>query len=136
MIAMGPLGLVLLGLTAIVLLLDDFMAWKEGRNSLFDWSGVSEPLENLWGSVLNVTDSVKSLIGSFSNLFTTIDGGKGTMSWLGDILQTIADVINFISTGITDISALLNPDDKSLQEKAEKEHQASFESLVISLLRL
>lgn len=120
MIAMGPLGLVLLGLTAIVLLLDDFMAWKEGRNSLFDWSGVSEPLENLWGSVLNVTDSVKSLIGSFSNLFKTIDGGKGTMSWLGDILQTIADVINFISTGITDISALLNPDDKSLQEKAEK----------------
>lgn len=120
MIAMGPLGLVLLGLTAIVLLLDDFMAWKEGRNSLFDWSGVSEPLENLWGSVLNVTDSVKSLIGSFSNLFKTIDGGKGTMSWLGDILQTISDVINFISTGITDISALLNPDDKSLQEKAEK----------------
>lgn len=120
MIAMGPLGLVLLGLTAIVLLLDDFMAWKEGRNSLFDWSGVSEPLENLWGSVLNVTDSVKSLIGSFSNLFKTIDGGKGTMSWLGDILQTIADVINFISTGITDISALLNPDDKPLQEKAEK----------------
>ena len=120
MIAMGPLGLVLLGLTAIVLLLDDFMAWKEGRNSLFDWSGVSEPLENLWGSVLNVTDSVKSLIGSFSNLFKTIDSGKGTMSWLGDILQTIADVINFISTGITDISALLNPDDKSLQEKAEK----------------
>lgn len=120
MIAMGPLGLVLLGLTAIVLLLDDFMAWKEGRNSLFDWSGVSEPLENLWGSVLNVTDSVKSLIGSFSNLFKTIDGGKGTMSWLGDILQTIADVINFISTGITDISALFNPDDKSLQEKAEK----------------
>lgn len=120
MIAMGPLGLVLLGLTAIVLLLDDFMAWKEGRNSLFDWSGVSEPLENLWGSVLNVTDSVKSLIESFSNLFKTIDGGKGTMSWLGDILQTIADVINFISTGITDISALFNPDDKSLQEKAEK----------------
>ena len=120
MIAMGPLGLVLLGLTAIVLLLDDFMAWKEGRNSLFDWSGVSEPLENLWGSILNVTDSVKSLIGSFSNLFKTIDGGKGTMSWLGDILQTIADVINFISTGITDISALLNPDDKPLQEKAEK----------------
>lgn len=120
MIAMGPLGLVLLGLTAIVLLLDDFMAWKEGRNSLFDWSGVSEPLENLWGTVLNVTDSVKSLIGSFSNLFKTIDGGKGTMSWLGDVLQTIADVINFISTAITDISALLNPDDKSLQEKAEK----------------
>lgn len=120
MIAMGPLGLVLLGLTAIVLLLDDFMAWKEGRNSLFDWSGVSEPLENLWGSVLNVTDSVKSLIGSFSNLFKAIDGGKGTMSWLGDILQTVADFINIISTGITGISALLNPDDKSLQEKAEK----------------
>lgn len=120
MIAMGPLGLVLLGLTAIVLLLDDFMAWKEGRNSLFDWSGVSEPLENLGGSVLNVTDSVKSLIGSFFNLFKAIDGGKGTMSWLGDILQTVADFINIISTGITGISALLNPDDKSLQEKAEK----------------
>lgn len=120
MVAMGPVGLILLGLTSIVLLLDDFLAWKEGRNSLFDWSGVSEPLENLWGSVLNVTDSVKSLIGSFSNLFKAIDGGKGTMSWLGDILQTVADFINIISTGITGISALLNPDDKSLQEKAEK----------------
>ena len=72
LIAMGPLGLVLLGLTAIVLLLDDFMAWKDGRNSLFDWSAVEEPISDLWSSITGLAGSVGDLISSFFNLFSSL----------------------------------------------------------------
>lgn len=120
MIAMGPLGLVLLGLTAIVLLLDDFMAWKEGRNSLFDWSGIEEPMDNLWQSILTVSDSVGTLFDSVFDLFDYLGGKQGFMNNINDILSTASDFINFIATGINDINSLLNPDDKNLQEKAEK----------------
>jgi hypothetical protein len=118
--AMGPIGLVLMGLTAIVLLLEDFMVWKQGGKSLFDWSGIEEPMTSLWDSVLSVSSSVGDLISAFGNLFSTIDGGKSSMSWLGDILKTVSEFINFISVGLTDIAALLDPKNAKLQEKAEK----------------
>jgi len=116
----GPLGWFIMALTAIVLLIEDFMVWQQGGKSLFDWSGVAEPMNDLWNSVLGVAGSVGDLISSFTSLFSTIDGGKPSMTWLGNILQTISDFISFISTGITDIAALLNPSDQTIQEKAEK----------------
>lgn len=129
LIAMGPLGLVLLGLTAIVLLLDDFLGWKEGRNSLFDWSAVEEPINDLWGSITGLADSVGDLISSFFNLFSAIDGEKSDLQWLADILQTIADLVNIISAGASGLAALLNPSDKGLQRKAEKKTASVWKTI-------
>lgn len=118
--AMGPIGWILMALGAIVLLLEDFMVWKQGGKSLFDWSGIEEPINSLWESLLDIASAVGDLFSGVKNLFSYLGSNTNVLSTVNDLLKAAADFIGLIATGITDISALLNPGDEGLQEKAGK----------------
>lgn len=62
-----PLGALILGITTLIGLWDDFQVWKEGGQSLFDWSSFV-PVIN---AVAVALDGVKKVLdGLFTALFT------------------------------------------------------------------
>lgn len=61
-----PLGMLLVGLLAILALYDDFMTWKEGGESLFDWA---DPAIKL---VVGVTSSIVALFAAFKAGVATV----------------------------------------------------------------
>ena len=67
LVAFHPVVLMVGGILAALLLIDDYLGWKEGKNSLIDWSGFDSTLSNISGWWDGVTewcqgffDSVKS----------------------------------------------------------------------------
>lgn len=60
-----PLGMILTGLVALLALFDDFMTWKEGGKSLFDWTKFVPVIDA-------VTAAVKALLGVWESLFNIL----------------------------------------------------------------
>lgn len=127
--AMGPIGWVLMALTAIVLLLEDFMVWKQGGKSLFDWSGIEEPMNDLWSSILDVADASGDLFDSIKKIFSYLGGKQTFINGINELLKITAGFIDFISTGLSAINALLNPKDNNLQRKAENKVSEMFKKI-------
>jgi hypothetical protein len=61
-----PLGMLIAGITALILLWDDFKVWKEGGKSLFNW-GYVVPIINAVSDALSILKKV--LDQAFQNLF-------------------------------------------------------------------
>ena len=77
---MGPLGLFIAGITALLLLLDDYYTYQRGGKSAFDWG-------NLFGSKDGNNEIIS--LDYFEQLFGDLGDTK---SALGEIKQTIGDI--------------------------------------------
>lgn len=111
-----PMGRVLAGLLAILALWDDFQVWREGGESLFDWTNaitaidaVSNTLKAMYGILEKIIDAVIGLGFSIYNLVTgnftaAIDTIKEAFSSLlgmfgkaGDFIKSIGGIAGVIS---------------------------------------
>jgi hypothetical protein len=64
-----PLGMLIAGITALIVLWDDFQVWKEGGKSIFDWSSFV-PVINAVGAAIT---SVKGVLDAlFTALFNVV----------------------------------------------------------------
>lgn len=63
-----PLGMVLSFSLALLALIDDFQAWKEGGTSLFDWSSVMPIIQTMINLVTDLWGAFKTLISGIVNL--------------------------------------------------------------------
>lgn len=75
---MGPIGLFIAGITALLLLLDDYYTWQRGGKSAFDWG-------NIFGS----SDGQLIDLSYFETLFGNLDDTEEAIS---NIKDTIVDV--------------------------------------------
>lgn len=88
-----PLGAVIAGLTAILLLVDDFEAWKSGGKSLFDWSSIGPAFT-----------SVKDVITSLASALA--DVGKAVYDLLFHSQKNFGAFISDLKAVVTDMNAL------------------------------
>ena len=100
----GPVGMFLLLLGAILLLLEDFMVWQKGGKSLFDWSVVSDKLQEMNDKLGDTPDKVKDIIEKVDELFGKIQAGQFIMA----IVETFLDVVETGLDGINVALDLLN----------------------------
>lgn len=113
-IVKGPLGWILLALTAIILLIDDFLTWKRGGKSLLgDFWGQIEDLE-FGDTFTDLIDSLTDILNllakiaksevvkwvfseafkiSIASLKLALDGVRAVLQLIADALQTIYDII-------------------------------------------
>lgn len=91
-----PIGAIIGVSVAILALYDDFMTWKEGGNSLIDWSawepGIAAALgaiDAFIGAVTTLADAVGALIGAFVKLFS--GDFAGFFSGLSDMANSLID---------------------------------------------
>jgi hypothetical protein len=105
-----PLGLVLSGLLAILALYDDFMTFKEGGKSLFNWSyaipileKISSVLSFIKGIIDSLIQSIFAINAAFVSVFKLDLRGymaalKDVGASLGEIFKTIWDSIKGASS--------------------------------------
>lgn len=106
---LSPIGIVIALIAALALLYDDYMTWKEGGSSYFDWSQWSSQLDDAKQHVEAFRDGIDKLFKSVEKLLG-IDPKTWSLQWdvnnlisqmgeLGKMLGMIADLLNAINEG-------------------------------------
>lgn len=80
----SPLGRLLALATAVALLIDDFLVWKEGGDSL-----------------------IGSFIGGFDDVMKSLDEFPKSISWIGEALKKIVPNIDYVLGGLLGIPLAL-----------------------------
>jgi hypothetical protein len=112
----SPIGIILSLVAAIGLLIDDFMTWKEGGDSLIDWSAWEPPITavinivkvmadaivNAFGYIMDIGKALMALLtGDFSGAWDALgSAGRRIVAQFGfvkDIFNEVIDVIKWLA---------------------------------------
>lgn len=104
----GPVGMFLLLLGAILLLLEDFMVWQKGGKSLFDWSVVSDKLQEMNDKLGDTPDKVKDIIEKVDELFGKIQAGQFIMAIVETFLDTVETGLDGINVALDLLNGLID----------------------------
>lgn len=104
----GPVGMFLLLLGAILLLLEDFMVWQKGGKSLFDWSVVSDKLQEMNDKLGDTPDKVNEIIEKVDELFGKIQAGQFIMAIVETFLDTVETGLDGINVALDLLNGLID----------------------------
>ena len=116
-----PLGMLIAGLTALIVLWDDFQVWREGGESLFDWTSfipVIDAVANSLQSLRKILDGIMwallNLGGAIYKIFSgkfdeaiehakeLINGLKnaivGTFEWLKNLMTPLGAMAGWVGS--------------------------------------
>jgi hypothetical protein len=114
-----PLGMIIVGLLAILTLFDDFKTWQEGGESLFNWApfvpvinSVEAALQSLWEVMKNLGEVLGAVASAFVSLFHGnftgfFDGLKGAASAVLDIFKNLWDSIKGIGGALAQTAGIV-----------------------------
>ena len=116
LLAINPvLTIILAGLSAIILLIDDYMTWQRGGKSYFgdSWKKVEDFIEKakdkfewLFEKIEWAVDYIKDSLGPFFKwLFDAFDSAFG---WLKDVLKWLFDAFDSASGWLKDVFKGIN----------------------------
>mgnify|MGYP004497750041 CR=1 FL=1 len=130
----GPIGIFIATLTALFLLLDDFLGWQQGKKSAFDWDwlqnlidfgkdsnifdGLSNSFGKLWESAGRFLDQLKEIIIKVYEFLDKHDVLEKSLQVISDLLNTMADAA---STLLDLLTAILGGWDKLPDSSAVKQ---------------
>lgn len=107
----SPLGKLLMLITAVTTALaylwDDFQTWREGGDSLFDWTNAAGVLNWVIELFNNLKDSAIAVFNTISDKLAQFYGylsDTGALTGMGEIARGVFDIIN---GGITTVVAAL-----------------------------
>jgi hypothetical protein len=112
LLSMGPVGLFVAGLLALLLLLDDFKTWERGGDALL--GDVWEQLDKLNSTQVdlgpwkegfqNIADAIGSMalnlgdfLGDLNTLLGLEDNFAQLAQWLGNVFKTLSDIIYLVT---------------------------------------
>lgn len=97
----SPLGLILVGLLAILALYDDFMTWKEGGESLFDWGSPAVQ------TIMGVVAAIVGMVAIFKTAMIAMQAYRALM--IGITAITAAFKAVMAAVRIAMLLGMLNP---------------------------
>lgn len=93
-----PIGAIITGLIALLALIDDFMVWKNGGDSLIDWGPWADDIDKIvdaLGQVMSALGKLWGMVkGPLTDFWTT--WGKLTLSSLSAVLDGIIALVNIV----------------------------------------
>ncbi|WP_235895437.1 lytic transglycosylase domain-containing protein [Yersinia rochesterensis] len=98
---MSPIGLITALVIGLGLLYDDYMTWKEGGNSLIDWSEWEPSIKKLQEAILWIRDKLlelKDAVGGWKNVLIGIGlfmGGAWLKAMMGPLGTVVAALKGF-----------------------------------------
>lgn len=100
----SPIGLITALIVSLGLLYDDYMTWKEGGNSLIDWSKWEPNIKKLQEAILWIRDKfivLKDAVGGWKNVLIGIGIFMG-----GTWLKTMMGPLNTVVTALKGFPAI------------------------------
>ncbi|CNK98238.1 transglycosylase SLT domain-containing protein [Yersinia enterocolitica] len=100
----SPIGLITALIVSLGLLYDDYMTWKEGGNSLIDWSKWEPNIKKLQEAILWIRDkfiALKDAVGGWKNVLIGIGIFMG-----GTWLKTMMGPLNTVVTALKGFPAI------------------------------
>ena len=104
----GPVGMFLLALGAILLLLEDFMVWQKGGKSLFDWSSVSNTVQNMNDKFSDSIGKLEEIAEKAEKLFDRINAKQAVMAKIEAFINTIETGLDGINVALDLLNGLLD----------------------------
>ena len=104
----GPVGMFLLLLGAILLLLEDFMVWQKGGKSLFDWSTVSDKLQEMNDKFSDSSGKIAEITQKIDDLFGKIQAGQFIMAIVETFLDTVETGLDGINVALDLLNGLVD----------------------------
>lgn len=100
-----PIGAIITGLIVLVALIDDFMTYLEGGESLIDWGPWA-------GDIMSIAGEMGKLLDVLENLWDTVKGplGEGLRTMFDGAIQAVSGLFGALVHMISYVSALLNGD--------------------------
>ena len=105
LVLLGPLGKIIAAISMIMLLIEDYMYWKAGKHSAFDWSGIDTAFGNLKETFVGIKDDLSVIKDKFDGIFNRLKENVPitALDILQAALEGIAWLIDQISKGIDNI---------------------------------
>lgn len=132
----GPLGLVISGISMLLLLLEDFLVWQKGGKSLFGdkWQVVQDIFSDMKETFGDTGESIGEILSSFKELADTINLKQGifnffktTLEGINVAVSGIASFLDLINITIKAITGQLTDEDKlGAKGKAEKFKEKAY----------
>ena len=128
MLKLGPLGLFIAALTTLLLLVEDYMSWKEGKKAYLSstWEKLDEAFSNEDSSLNKVKDTFLFIFDTATDILELVTDVTGEIvEWnketeaLSMLFEGILDFVNQIATavnGITSYWGFLRDKDKLMEE--------------------
>ena len=127
---MGPLGLMIAGLTALLLLVDDYYTYEQGGQSAFPklwgWldklgkkfkeSGITGELKDIASSLADIFSTLLDIMGKIADSKVMKNFGDSLLELANGALKVLADVLNGIAYSLKIIDDLTKGDTTSLKK--------------------
>lgn len=99
----GPMGLLIAGLTYLLLLIDDYTTWAEGGKSYYGdkWKKVKDVLDEInSGPMSELKKNLYDIFTNIGKIFKQITGNQDNLSVLKVVLTGISKVLGLISDSL------------------------------------
>jgi hypothetical protein len=114
-INMGPIGQIITAISTLLLLIDDYYGWREGKNSALGdiWTELDTPIRSLTDALIDAGEATGMLIDLFLKLFGLYDSDKPAKMkkfWdlVGQAIDNVADQIRLIASAVKVIAGIFS----------------------------
>lgn len=128
---LSPVTLFIGALLALLLIIDDYIGWKNGKDSYFDWSKFDEGIQELSKSLNDLKEAAAPIKEAFDQAFSGLVEWFDDLDILQSLLDGIANSIDIIVTGLNDLKAFgdVLSGEKSFSDYMEKDQGKLWRSI-------
>lgn len=103
----GPIGWLIMSILFLLALIDDYLTWKRGGDSLFDWTKTDEALQGLISTWEDLNAVVSDLLKVFQPLFDLVKDIFGEIDGKQIIIDAITTALNLLKIPLVAIKHTL-----------------------------
>lgn len=128
---LSPVTMFIGALLALLLLVDDYMGWKEGKDSYLDWSKYDESIQNIANSFNELKEAVAPIKEAFDQAFSGLVDWIDDLDILQSVLDGIANTLNIIVVAANDLKAFgdVLSGEKSFSDYMENDEGKLWDSI-------
>lgn len=117
-LVLSPVFAFVAALTALLLVIEDYMSWKEGKQTLFDWTEFDKSFTELKQTLSDVNETLTPIKEKITEIFDKIELKQklmdGLKAWL-DSISGFLDIIDIALDGISNTIKVLQGDLSGLE---------------------
>lgn len=104
----GPIGWFIAALTTLLLLVEDYMGYKEGKISFFDWGAIDEQFGDIGKDLSDIKDDLSEIFDFISDIFDELGANEVILETFKQIVSTIRSLTSLIADDFDRIAKVID----------------------------